>query len=67
IINTHDLNSVLSVGEQIVFIHKGVKAWEGPKEKIFVSGCPELNEFIFASEMFEKFRLNLISEQSGQL
>ncbi len=67
IINTHDLNSVLSVGEQIVFIHKGVKAWEGPKEKIFVSGCPELNEFIFASEMFQKFRNNLITEQSGLL
>ncbi len=66
IINTHDLNSVLSVGEQIVFIYKGVKAWEGPKEKIFVSECPELNEFIFASEMFQKFKTNLVSEQSGQ-
>jgi len=65
IINTHDLNSVLSVGEQIVFIHKGEKAWEGPKEKLFVSNCSELNDFIFASEMFQKFRTNLVSEQAG--
>lgn len=67
IINTHDLNSVLSVGEHIVFIHKGEKAWEGPKEKLFVSNCPELDDFIFASEMYQKFRTTLVSEQSGQI
>lgn len=56
IINTHDLNSVLSVGENIVFIHRGNKAWEGPKEQLVNSGCPELDEFIFASKMYQQFR-----------
>jgi len=51
IINTHDMNSVMAIGEKVVFIYKGEKAWEGPPEDIFHTGNKELNDFVFASEM----------------
>ena len=51
IINTHDMNSVMAIGEKVVFIYKGEKAWEGPPGDIFQTGNKELNDFVFASEM----------------
>ena len=56
IINTHDMNSVMGIGEHIIFIHDGRKAWEGDKEDIFTSSNPELNSFIFASDLFRKVK-----------
>ncbi len=51
IINTHDMNSVMEIGDKIVFIHKGNKLWEGNKYEVMNSNCQELNDFIFASEL----------------
>ncbi len=51
IINTHDMNSVMAIGEKVVFIYKGEKAWEGAPGDIFQTGNKELNDFVFASEM----------------
>ncbi|MFI3322434.1 MAG: ATP-binding cassette domain-containing protein [Rikenellaceae bacterium] len=51
IINTHDMNSVMQIGDKVVFIHQGKKWWEGNKDSILHSDNQELNEFVFASEM----------------
>lgn len=51
IINTHDMNSVMQIGDKVVFIYQGKKWWEGTREDILESDNPELNNFVFASEM----------------
>ena len=56
LINTHDMNSVMGIGEKIIFIHKGHKEWEGTKEDIFTSTNQVLNDFIFASDLFKKVK-----------
>ena len=54
IINTHDMNSVMEIGEKVIFIHKGRKWWEGTKYDILDSDNPELNAFVFASAMAKR-------------
>ncbi|MBN2743185.1 phospholipid/cholesterol/gamma-HCH transport system ATP-binding protein [Breznakibacter xylanolyticus] len=56
IVNTHDMNSVMGIGEKIIFLHEGVKHWEGTKDEIFDSDNEVLNDFVFASELFKKIR-----------
>jgi phospholipid/cholesterol/gamma-HCH transport system ATP-binding protein len=54
VINTHDMNSVLTMGEKISFIYQGDKAWEGNREDLYASTNERLNEFVFASKMMQK-------------
>lgn len=54
IINTHDMNSVMEIGEKIVYIHEGHKWWEGAKEDILHADNRELNDFVFASAMAKR-------------
>ena len=54
IINTHDMNSVMEIGEKIVYIHEGRKWWEGTKDDILQAENPELNAFVFASAMAKR-------------
>lgn len=56
IINTHDMNSVMEIGDKVVFIYKGIKCWEGSKEEIFSTNNQYLNEFVFASNMAKKIK-----------
>lgn len=56
LINTHDMNSVMEIGDKVVFIYKGIKYWEGTKEEIFLSENKELNNFIFASPMSKRIK-----------
>ena len=56
VINTHDMNSVMQIGDQIVFIKKGQKKWEGSREEIINSTNQDLNEFIFSSELFKRLK-----------
>lgn len=56
IINTHDMNSVMGIGEKIVFIYQGSKEWQGTKDEIFTSSNQRLNDFIFASDLFRKVK-----------
>jgi len=56
IINTHDMNSVLEIGEKVVFIANGEKSWEGSKEEILNTDNKKLNEFVFASPMMKKIK-----------
>lgn len=56
IINTHDMNSVLGIGEKIVFINKGHCDWTGTDKTIFRSKSQSLNEFVFASKLFQEVK-----------
>lgn len=56
VINTHDMNSVMNIGENIVFIKEGVKEWQGTKEQVISSNNKALNDFIFASDLFRKVK-----------
>ncbi len=56
IVNTHDMNSVMEIGEKVVFIHEGRKSWEGTKEEILNSEDIHLNDFVFASNFAKKIK-----------
>lgn len=56
IINTHDMNSVLGIGENIVFINKGKCDWIGDSKTIFKSDSQSLNDFVFASHLFKEVK-----------
>ena len=56
IINTHDMNSVMEIGDKIGFIYKGEKLWEGSNKEILLSDCKELNDFVFASQMAKRLK-----------
>lgn len=51
VINTHDMNSVLQIGDKVVFLYEGKKWWEGTRQDIMRTDNPELNDFVFASAM----------------
>ncbi len=57
IINTHDMNSVMGIGEHIIFISEGKKEWQGCKDDILTSTNEKLNSFIFASDLFRKVKV----------
>lgn len=54
VINTHDMNSVMNIGETIIFIKEGAKEWSGTKEQIINSNNQALQDFIFASDLLRK-------------
>ena len=56
VVNTHDMNSVMEIGEKIAFIHDGVIWWEGNKEELISSDNKQLNDFVFASELFQRLK-----------
>lgn len=58
IINTHDMNSVMGIGEKIIYICEGFKEWEGNKDQVMDSQNEKLNSFIFASDLFRKIKEN---------
>ncbi len=61
IINTHDMNSVMGIGENILFIHKGEKEWQGESSQVMRSTNKRLTDFIFASDLLKNMR-NLVIE-----
>ena len=56
VVNTHDMNSVMEIGDNIAFIHQGQLAWRGDKDTIVNSNSKELNDFVFASKLFKKLK-----------
>lgn len=56
VINTHDMNSVLEIGEKISYIHKGKLWWEGNHKEILETDNPELNEFVFATALTRRIK-----------
>lgn len=59
IINTHDMNSVLGIGENIVFLNKGHKEWVGDMTQIYRSDNQALTDFVFATDLFRQVRIYL--------
>lgn len=64
VINTHDMNSVMEIGEKIVFLKDGLKAWEGSHETIFKTDNEVVTDFVYSSELFKKVRKMYIEENN---
>lgn len=56
VVNTHDMNSVMEIGEKVVFIYEGRKLWEGSNSEILETNCKELNDFVFATNLAKKLK-----------
>lgn len=56
IINSHDMNSIMEIGDNIVFLKNGKKEWQGSRHEIMTSDNEALNDFVFASELFKKVK-----------
>lgn len=56
IINTHDMNSVMGIGENTCFIYQGHKEWQGNKDEVMTSTNEKLNDLVFASDLFRKVK-----------
>jgi phospholipid/cholesterol/gamma-HCH transport system ATP-binding protein len=65
VINTHDMNSVMEIGENILYLYEGKKEWEGTRKDIIYSKHEKLNEFIFASEFLRDAKDMRILEEKG--
>ncbi|MDE6556839.1 MAG: ATP-binding cassette domain-containing protein [Duncaniella sp.] len=63
VINTHDMNSVLGIGENIVFINKGHREWVGDMKKIYHTSNEALNTFVFANDLFQKVKAYVLSNE----
>jgi phospholipid/cholesterol/gamma-HCH transport system ATP-binding protein len=57
VVNTHDMNSVMGIGDKVVFLHQGLKYWEGTHKEILKITDGELFDFIFASDFLKDLRL----------
>lgn len=66
IINTHDMNSVMNIGEKIFFIKEGNLEWEGTNQDILMADNEALNDFVFASDLFKKVKEVEIKEIKEQ-
>ena len=58
VVNTHDMNSVMQIGDKIAFIYNGKIWWSGDKEELINSNNKELNDFVFASKLFKRLKTN---------
>ena len=63
VINSHDMNSVMEIGEKIVFLKDGLKAWEGSKDTIFKTDNKVVTDFVYSSELMKKVRQMYIEEK----
>lgn len=64
IINTHDMNSVMGIGENIIFIHEGRKEWQGHSSEIMESPNENLTDFIFASDLLKNMRKAVLEKRN---
>ena len=56
IVNSHDMNSIMEIGDNIIFLRGGVKEWQGSRHDIFQAENEALEDFVFASELFKKIK-----------
>ncbi|MBT8183576.1 MAG: ATP-binding cassette domain-containing protein [Eudoraea sp.] len=64
VINTHDMNSVMEIGEKIIFLKDGIKEWEGTNKEIFKTDNAAVTNFVYSSELFKKVRQMYIEERN---
>jgi phospholipid/cholesterol/gamma-HCH transport system ATP-binding protein len=67
VVNTHDMNSVMEIGDYILYMYQGNKEWEGSKKEIIFSKNQRLNEFIFASEFLKDAKEMRMLEETGKM
>ena len=67
IVNTHDMNSVMEIGDYILFMHEGKKQWEGSNREIIFAKDEKLNQFIFASDFLQDAKEMRMLEQKGKI
>jgi phospholipid/cholesterol/gamma-HCH transport system ATP-binding protein len=67
IVVTHDMNSVMEIGDNIIYLYKGKKEWEGSKDDIIYSKNEKLNDFIFASEFLQGAKAVRMLEAEGKI
>lgn len=67
VINTHDMNSVMEIGDYILYMYKGEKEWEGSNKEIIFSKNQRLNEFIFASDFLRDAKEMRMLEETGKI
>ena len=67
VVNTHDMNSVMEVGDHIIYMNQGRKEWEGTNKEIIFSKNEKLNEFIFASEFLKDAKDMRMLEEIGKI
>jgi phospholipid/cholesterol/gamma-HCH transport system ATP-binding protein len=67
IVNTHDMNSVMEIGDHIIYMYQGVKEWEGNNKEIIFSKNEKLNKFIFASEFLQDAKDMRMLEAKGKI
>jgi phospholipid/cholesterol/gamma-HCH transport system ATP-binding protein len=65
VINTHDMNSVMEIGENILYLYNGKKEWEGTNKEIIFNKHEKLNEFIFASAFLKDAKAMRMLEEKG--
>ena len=58
VINSHDMNSVIEIGENIIFLKEGIKLWQGNNKEILNSQNKEVEDFVYSSELVKKLRKN---------
>ncbi len=64
VVNTHDMNSVMEIGDKIIFLKNGIKEWEGTKNEIFKTDNEAVTNFVYSSELFKKVRQMYIEERN---
>lgn len=64
IINTHDMNSVLGIGENIIFINKGYREWVGNKDQIYTTSNEALDNFVFATKLFREVKDYVVEHET---
>lgn len=62
VINTHDMNSVMEIGDKIVFLQNGLKAWEGSSKEIFKTENKAVTDFVYSSNLFKKVRTAYLND-----
>jgi phospholipid/cholesterol/gamma-HCH transport system ATP-binding protein len=67
VVNTHDMNSVMEIGDNIIYMYQGKKEWEGTNKQIIFSKNQRLNDFIFASEFLKDAKEMRMLEESGKI
>ncbi len=63
VINSHDMNSVMEIGEKIIFLRNGIKEWEGTNKDIFITDNEAITNFVYSSELYKKVRQVYIDER----
>lgn len=65
IINTHDMNSVMEIGETIIFLKNGILEWSGDKNEILTADNEAVIDFVYSSKLFTKLREVLLEEKAN--